>query len=172
MLAQPAIAAMPARLPVSVIDRLMLRPSPPYTALAVETARPIAEVPLASIEVCFMPSMVSGSIAFRSEAAIGVLLPPVIAAIMSPTDLPAAAGSPEFCAALARSPAACMRWAIAAMLLPSMLTVAPSGVWMVMLPAPPAAPSRPAPMRDGMIAASTAPTTIPRTMPQTTTTAV
>ena len=119
-----------------------------------------------------MPSMLSGSKAFRSAAAIGVALVPVIAAIMSPTDLVAAAGSPEFCAALARSPAAAMRAAIAAMLSPLMLTDVPSGDWMVRLPAPPAAPSMPAPRRDGMIAAISAPTTMPKTMPQTTTTAV
>ena len=145
----------------------------PYDAFADDAEMPIAWPPLASYDVRFMSPMASGSIAFRSAGAIGVALPPVIAAIMSPTALPAAAGSPEFCAVWARWPAASMRLAISAMLPGLIVTEAPSGVLIVMSPPAPALAQPPMPMRPiGATSASTAPRTMPATMAQTMTTAV
>src|SRR5664279_503187 len=149
MLAQPASAAMPARPPVSVIERLRLRSPLEYDALAFETAIPIAWLPLASNEVRFMSPTDSGSSDFRSDEAIGTPLPPVIAPIISPIALPAAALSPDFCADSMRLPASSMRLAISAMLPELMVTLAPSGVLMTTSgPAPaPRAARPPMPIR-------------------------
>ena len=122
----------------------------------------------------------SGSIVFRSAAAIGVPPPPVIAPITSPAALPAAALSPDFCASSMRLPASSMRLAISAMAPGLIVTLVPSGALIVTLPGGPpvgrwpcrwrcrpgrrpgpASPAWPTPMM-----------TMLATMPQTITTAV
>ena len=123
----------------------------------------------------------SGSIAFRSAAAIGAALPaPVTAPRMSPIALPAAALSPDFCADSIRLLASSMRLAMSAMPEGLMVTVAPSGVLIWTSP-PPVAPGRagtptvvvPKPIGPRLTNSDdTAPRTIIATIAQTMTTAV
>ena len=133
---------------------------------------PIAWPLCASIDSRFMSPSDSGSIAFRSCAAIGVAPVPVTAPIMSPIALPAAALSPDFCAASMRLPASSILRAISAM--PDELTLtSPEGVLMTASepgPGPPSPLTRVTP--EGITSELTAARITIATTPQTITTAV